>query len=735
MGKYSKEDLILIEELYQDLDNSYLRDIAPENRTFIRKAFDFACKAHEGIKRKSGEPYITHPIEVARIVGAEIGLGTKSIVAALLHDVIEDTDYTKEDLAKLFGNRISNIVEGLTKLSEVFDSSPSLQAENFKKMLLTLSDDIRVILIKLADRLHNMRTLQSMPPRKQYKICGETLYLFAPLAHRMGLYEIKTELEDLSLKYEHPEKYSEIKNELDNYIKDNVDFLEEFKEPIINSLNRNGIKYSISERQKSIYSIWHKMNKKNVSFEEVYDLIGYRIIFEPDNELSEKNQCWNIYSLITDIYRPKPERIRDWVSIPKSNGYEALHATIMGPRGRWVEVQIRTQRMNDIAEKGFASHWKYKSSDKENELDKWLKDIREFLDRPENDAIEFLDNFRLNLFSQEIQVFTPKGEIITLPKNSTILDFAYQIHTDVGNNCMGAKVNKKLVPLNQILSSGDQVEILTSEKQKPRYDWINFANTAKAKTEIKRSFRKERKKFIEKGKEILETELRNIKLTTNSSIIRKLTNHFVVLNKEDLFCKIGQDIIELIDLDKILKKKSQNKFIRYWKLQLFGLPKRTKPEITNKNIDRKKTLIIDDDNNEIKYEVAACCNPIPGDEIVAFNFTLNKVTIHKRNCPHAIKYMSNHGDKIVDAKWTTQKIMSFLTKIKLEGIDKIGVVNEVTNIISKEHNVNMQTIHFDSNNGIFEGEIHLYVQNTEILNNLIFKLIKIKGLDNVKRID
>ncbi|MFT5748795.1 MAG: guanosine-3',5'-bis(diphosphate) 3'-pyrophosphohydrolase [Ancylomarina sp.] len=733
----TQQDKELILASYQKLLASCKRSNTPERKAMIEKAFYFAWDAHRGVRRKSGEPYIIHPIEVAKIAAKEIGLGTKSIVSALLHDVVEDTDYTVEDIAHHFGDKVAAIVDGLTKISGAFNQETSMQAENFRKMLLTLSDDIRVIILKIADRLHNMRTLSSMPLRKQMKIAGETLFLFAPLAHRLGLYKIKSELEDLSLMYEHPEDYNNISEKIKNKEAEQAIVLDQIIQPIKDRLKENNIICTVINRPRSIFSIWNKIENHKIKIQDIYDLPAIRVIFKPQEDIPEKNQCWNIYSLITDIYKPKPERIRDWMSTPKANGYEALHMTAMGPLGKWIEIQICSNRMNEIAERGFIAHSRY-NTDSESELDKWLRDVREILENPESDALAFLDEFRLNLFSQEIQVFTPKGLIKTLPKHSSALDFAYDIHTDIGNQCIGAKVNHKLVPLKYVLRSGDQVEILTSDKQKPKSEWLEYVVTAKAKSKIKAEFKDDRKRLIRTGNKILEEQLHNIGLVLNSKTTKKLMEHYDFTNKDELFLNFGSSKLKLEEVEGIVKKKSKNKFIKYWKLQLFGsddkkpLPLKTedKPEI-----DKRKPFILEETMSEEKYKIATCCKPIPGDDVLGYVDMANNVTIHKRKCPNALRLMSSQGDRILEANWTSHRLMSFLAIIELNGIDKIGIVNDITSIISKDHHVNMRSVHFESHDGVFEGLIHLYVHNTEDLNNLMKKLIKIKGLDNVRRIE
>ena len=731
------------EELYKDLILSCSKHVKVKDIKLIRKAFDLAKESHRGIKRKSGEPYIVHPVAVAKIVTSEIGLGGTSITCALLHDVVEDTEYTLEDIEHFFGEKITSIIDGLTKISGVFDKRSSLQAENFRKMLLTLSDDVRVILIKLADRLHNMRTLDSMPPNKQLKIAGETIYLYAPLAHRLGLYAIKTELEDLSLKYRHPNVFDEITNKIKYNEKKRQQEINKFSLPLIEKLEKNNIEFDINGRPKSICSIWNKMQKKNILFEEVYDLMAIRIVFKSLNRETEKAQCWQIYSLITDTYTPKPDRIRDWISSPKVNGYEALHTTVMGPNGKWVEIQIRSERMDAIAERGFAAHWKYKGEkSSESELDKWIKKIREMLENPNSDALEFLDEFKMNLFSAEIIVFTPKGDLKTLPKYSTTLDFAYEIHSEIGNKAIGAKVNHKLVPLNHVLRSGDQVEIITSNKQKIQKEWFDHVQTAKAKTSITDAIKAETKDRIQKGKSILESKLKELKVHPSGRVLRKVLPEYEVVNKDELYSKIGSGIVKLDNLKKILKKNTKNKIIRYWGLQLSKTTSSNKTKKDSKASKQKQKfnykdhLIINDnsDQESNKIQIAKCCNPIPGDDVVGYkNPNDDFVIIHKAKCPTAIRIMSSEGNYIVPAKWTSQKFLSSLAKLTLNGIDRIGVTSDITAIISNELTVNIRKIFIETHDGIFEGEIELYVHNVKDLNNLIMNISKLKGVNSVKR--
>lgn len=730
-----EEEDKMIREQFNALIEACPRCQTPENKKLVTKAFELAHEAHLGMRRKSGEPYILHPIEVARIAAEEIGLGTKGVVAAILHDVVEDTDYTVEDLQNIFGEKIASIVGGLTKLEGAFDQSSSIQAENFRKLLLTMVEDVRVILIKLADRLHNMRTLKSMPEHKRLKIAGETLYFYAPLAHRLGLYAIKTELEDLSLKYELPQVFKDINQKVKVSEEQHVEFINDFKAPIENRLQTEGYEFDVVGRHKSVYSIWSKMQKKDLPFEEIYDVLAIRVVFTPKSHLPEKTQCWAIYSMITDIYKPKPDRLRDWVSTPKANGYEALHSTVMGPDGKWVEIQIRTKRMDEIAERGFAAHWKYKGQkEKESELDKWLEMIKELLDNPDADSLEFLDDFKLNLFASEIMIFTPKGEVRVLPKGSTALDFAFEIHTDIGYKCIGAKVNFKLVPLSHQLKSGDQVEIITSEKQQPKYDWLNFVTTAKAKTRIKYAFKEERKSIIAKGEKILEVELHKKKLTINSRILKKILDFHKISKRDELYFKIGKGTIELNNLHKILSTKSTNKWIRYWKLN-FGKSIGKNTTDKTEQPTKKKQVVLSDNEEQDQFTISDCCNPIPGDDILAFMDENDQIILHSRKCPIALKLMSSQGNRIVSAQWESHKILSYLALINLSGIDQMGIVSKITKVISEDQNVNMRSINIESHDGIFEGNIYLYIHNTEDLNNLILNIMKIKGVHNVTRQD
>ena len=731
----TKAEQRLIQDYFDDLMKACDRKVSEEGKLRIQKAFEFANTAHAGVKRKSGEPYIIHPLSVAKIVAEEIGLSATSIISALMHDVVEDTDYTLEDISNLFGEKVASIVDGLTKLKDEFTpQQDSKQANNFRKMLMTLSDDVRVILIKIADRLHNMRTLDSMPPNKQLKIAAETLYIFAPLAHRLGLYVIKSELEDLSLKYKHPDAFNQIQFRLQNQREKRDYLVTEFIKPIEEQLKNEGIEFTITERLKSIYSIWSKMQTKGVSFDEVYDLLAIRVVFIPKPNVSEKRQCFDILSLVTDIYKPKPDRIRDWITIPKANGYEALHVTVMGSQGKWVEIQIRTQRMDEIAERGFAAHYKYKNiNDIENELDRWLQKIKEMLKNPESDALEFLDEFKMNLFSSEIIVFTPKGRMVTLPKNATVLDFAYEIHSELGNHCIGAKISHKLVPISHVLQSGDQVEILSSKTQTPQLSWLTILISAKAKTKVKQSFKLDRKRHIDQGRKTIEDELAKYKIVPSSDTLKKLSSYYNLTNKEQLYAQVGMGFLELGNLEEVLQTRRQNKLAKFWKLQ-FSTKKEEIAPVLGK-IDKKAPYLLLEDPEQLNYSLARCCNPIPGDDVVGYISSEDHIIIHKRSCLEALKMMSQQGDSIVTAEWTKFKKLSYLSRIKLTGFDRVGVVNEITNIISKQNNINMRTVHFDAHDGIFEGDLYLYIHNVQDLTELISQLIKIKGIDNIERIE
>ncbi len=718
-----------ISKRYRSLLKACRADLDGKDKKLIRLAFDTAVEAHKEMRRKSGEPYIYHPIAVAQIVAEEIGLRSAIPVAcALLHDTVEDTHITLEDIRGMFGPVAEKIIDGLTKISGVFDQSSSLQAENFRKMLLTLSDDVRVILIKLADRLHNMRTLGSMPRDKQLKIASETAYLYAPLAHRLGLYNVKTELDDLALKYTEPDVYKTIASKLQASKKERDKFISEFIHPVKDALTRQGVKFEIKGRPKSINSIWNKMKKQSVTFEEIYDLFAIRIIIDtlPDNE---KADCWKAYSIVTDSYVPNPDRLRDWISTPKSNGYEALHTTVMSDTGKWVEVQIRTQRMNEIAEKGFAAHWKYKESTvHESTLDDWLNRIREMLENPDNDALDFVDDFKLNLFADEIFVFTPKGDLKTLPVNSTALDFAYEIHTMVGSRCIGAKINHRLVPISHKLNSGDQVEILTSEKQFPKEDWLNFVITAKAKARIKSTLKEERKVLSEQGKEIFDRKVRHLKVSEASVNMNDILLYYKLPSASEFFYRIAMDAVDLKQLKEAIAYKDQPKAHKSTRTE------QTLEELVKNVRGSSDMLVIGENLNKIDYKLSPCCNPIPGDDVFGF-ITINEgIKIHRVNCPNAIQLMSNFAYRIVKAKWTGQKQLSFLAGIKMTGMDEVGVVNNITKVISSELKVNMRSISIESNEGLFEGTIMLFVNDTEHLTKLMKKLSALNGILNVVRI-
>ena len=733
-----------IQKQFQELLHACTFIRSDEDRDLIRKAFDLAHEAHGNMRRKSGEPYVIHPMCVARIVVEEIGLGTTSVVAALLHDVVEDNpEYTIDFIRNRFGPKVAMIVDGLTKISgvDVFDRNSSLQAENFRKILLTISDDLRVILIKLADRLHNMRTLDAMPSDKQIKTAGETMFLYAPLAHRLGYYSIKQELEDLSLKYRHPKMYQDIVYKLKDSEDKRNKSVDEFMVPIREKLIENGYRFEMTGRSKSIYSIYYKMQHKGVLFEEIYDLSAIRIVFDPVPDVSERNQCWNIYTLITDIYPPKLDRIRDWVSMPKANGYEALHITVMGKDGKWVEVQIRTRRMDDIAEKGFAAHWKYKGvTAKETELDKWLRKIKELLLDPNTDAAELVDNFKMNLFTKEIHVFTPKGQIKTLPQKATALDFAYEIHSEIGHRAIAAKVNHKLYPLIHELHSGDQVEIITLDKKQTQRQWLDEVVTAKAKTSIKNNIKAETKNPVERGKVIFEEKLRenNVALTPNSSVINKVLKAYDAQTKDELYSKIGADLITLDDLPKILNDNPEKKWTRIWRLQLFGgksLPASDSNQLSSDSTV-SETIEKNVDEPKFNYKIAKCCNPIPGDDVIGYlNQSHELVLIHKSRCPNAVKLTASRGDLIVPVKWTTFKVFSFLAKISIQGIDRPDIYLQITTRLTEEMNVNIRTFNMASHDGIFEGTIQLYVHDTNDLENLMKKLKKLKGVESVKRLE
>jgi GTP pyrophosphokinase len=722
---------------YKTLLKSLKNRMEKGDKQMIRKAFDLALEQHKDMRRKSGEPYIYHPLEVAQIVVDEIQLGPTAVVCALLHDTVEDTDITLEDIKSLFGEKVMSIIDGLTKISGVIldQTSGSLQAENFRKMLLTLSNDVRVILIKLADRLHNMRTLDSMKRDKQLKIASETLFLYAPLAHRLGLYSIKTELEDLCLKYKEPEAYFSIAEKLQANEKERMSYINKFSLPIMNALNEKGFIYNIKSRSKSIYSIWQKMKKQNIPFEEVYDIFAIRLIIDVTIE-QEKTACWAVYSIVTDFYRSNMDRLRDWINTPKSNGYESLHTTVMGPGGKWVEVQIRSTRMDEVAEMGYAAHWKYKDKEKatanESALEEWLRKIRELLENPETNALDFMDDFKLNLFSEEIFVFTPKGIMITLPVGASALDFAYEIHSEVGNKCIGAKINNKLLPMSYKLKSGEQIEILVSDKQKPKEDWFEFVTTAKAKTKIKEFLKDERKDLAKTGKVIFDKKLKSLKVLATEANVHKICHFYKVPTSLDLYYQIAINNIELKNLKDIVSVDPS------LGTTSIVLPKtensRSFDEVVKEVRGKNDLLILDEKLQKLDYQISECCNPIKGDDVFGFLTDDKKILIHRTNCPNAIQLMSNFAYRIVKAKWTNSEKISFLAGIKITGTDDVGIVNNITNVISSEYNVNMRSISFETNDGIFEGTIMVFVQDTNHLTELIKKLKKVLGVVKVFRI-
>ena len=711
---------------YRSLVRSFGNNFTKNQRRDIRKAFVYASEAHIGIKRKSGEPYILHPLAVARIVSKEMGLDSVSIIGALLHDVVEDTEFTVKDIEKEFGKKVAKIIDGLTKIAEVFDQNVSLQQENFRKMLLTLSDDIRVILIKIADRLHNMRTLSSMSKKKQLKISSETLFLYAPLAHRLGLYSIKTELEDLSLKFTKPEIYKAISLKLNETKIERNKFINKFSVPIRESLRNEKISFEIKGRPKSIFSIRNKMFEKGIKFDDIYDKFAIRIIVDTKN-LNEKADCWKVYSIVTDYYKPNPDRLRDWISTPKANGYESLHTTVMGDDGKWVEVQIRSKRMDEIAEKGYAAHWKYKLKDnKESSIDNWIKNVRELLENPNSNAIDFIDDFKLNLYTGEIYVFTPAGELRTLPKSSTALDFAFDIHTEIGLKCMGAKVNGRLVALSKQLNSGDQVEIITSNKQKPRKDWIRFVVTSVAKSKIKNALKEEKKLIAKEGKESIERKLRHLKIKLNNKVETEMIKFFQLSSSLELYFQIGVGAID-------------NKQIKdFVNLRGTGWYQTIRNKFNSKNFSKRKKdsnkIIVFGDNSEIlDYKLSNCCNPIANDEIFAFTTVEDGIKIHRNDCPNAIQMRSNFAYRILDAKWVNKDKIDFVATILVEGIDSLGITNKITQIISNQMNVNIKSININSEGGIFNGKISLQVHNVNFLDSLTNKLEKIEGLSSIKR--
>ncbi len=723
---------------FQELLDIYLASQHRKKVELITKAFNFARQAHKGVRRHSGEPYIMHPLAVARIVCKEIGLGSTSICAALLHDVVEDTDYTVEDIRNLFGNKIAEIVNGLTKISGgVFGTHASAQAENFKKLLLTMSEDIRVILIKIADRLHNMRTLEFMQVNKQYKIAGETLYIYAPIAYRLGLSRIKTELENLSFKYEHPEEYTRIEKKIEKTSRERDVLYNEFTQPICEQLNAMGYDYHIIGRVKSPYSIWNKMQKKHVAFEDIYDILAVRIIFTPREGKDENNECFNIYIALTKLYNAHPDRLRDWVNKPRTNGYKALHATFMSQRGEWIEVQIRSEKMNEVAEKGIAAHWKYKSqgeNSNDKQLDNWLHTIKEILDDPQPNALDFLDTIKLNLYATEIFVFTPKGDIKTMPQNCTALDLAYSIHTFLGNHCIGAKVNHKLVPLNHQLQSGDQVEILTSNSPRVEENWLKFVTTAKARAKIQAALRRQQRLLQNEGEEKLNKFLEDEGLGNYAGNIEKIWTLHKLKDREELLAAIGKGIIVLGNEEK--DALLGNKKFSFQSLFSFNRDKKKEVKEVEKydHIDKKQTINLTDDNLKSNYIIAECCHPIPGDDVLGYYDEDKHIVIHKRNCSVANTLKSSHGDRILAAKWETHKQLYFVVPIQITGIDDMGVLHEITTIIYRQLNVNIQKMQIESNNGIFEGTFWINVHDVEDVKNICDNIKKINNIKTATRI-
>lgn len=729
LNEEQEKKLILRE--YRALLRALKTKLKPGDRKLIRVAFEMAAEAHKTMRRKSGEPYILHPIAVAKICVEEIGLGVRSTICALLHDTVEDTDITLEDVEREFGSEIARIVDGLTKISNVIDINASQQAENFKKILLTLTDDPRVILIKLSDRLHNMRTLDSMKREKQLKISSETVYVYAPLAHRMGLYSVKTEMEDLAMKYMEPETYRDIARKLAETKRERSKYINEFIKPIKEKLVKNNFNFEIYGRPKSIHSIWNKMKKKGVGFEEVYDLFAIRIILDSPHE-KEKEDCWKVYSFITDEYNPSPERLRDWLSNPKSNGYEALHTTVMGPQGKWVEVQIRTKRMNEIAEKGLAAHWKYKEgSAEESRFEKWFEQIREVITSNETDSIDFLQDFKTSFLAEEIYVYTPKGDVKMLPVGSTALDFAFAIHSAVGSKCIGAKVNHKLVPISHKLRSGDQVEIITSNKQKPSEDWLGFVVSAKAKNKIKDSLKEEKRTIADEGKYFVQRKLEGIGAAFSAGNIEELATFYKLNSQLDLFYQVA---VKAIDLKELKEFKVLGDRLEAPKPERLHTEKGDHP-VHALNKKDAELIIFGESSDRIVYNLANCCKPIPGDDVFGFVTTGKGLTIHRTNCPNAAKLLANFGHRVVKTKWAKNKEISFLTGLRIIGLDDVGVINKITNLISGEMKINISALTVEAREGVFEGNIKVFVHDKEELDVLVQRLKQLGGIQAVDRYD
>ncbi len=734
-----EEEKKLILREYRALLRALKQRIKKGDKTVLRRAFEIAADAHKDMRRKSGEPYILHPVAVARIVVEEIGLGVTSAVCALLHDVVEDTELTLDDITREFGANYARIIDGLTKISNVVDlkADTTVQAENFRKILVTLAEDPRVILIKLADRLHNMRTLESMKRETQLKIASETTYIYSPLAHRLGLYEIKSELEDLALKYTQPETYTDIARGLQATRRERSRYINEFIRPIKDELQRNGLTFDIFGRPKAIHSIWNKMRTKHVSFEEVYDLFAIRVILNSSPE-REKEDCWKVYSIITSIYPPSPDRLRDWISVPKGNGYEALHTTVMGPGGKWVEVQIRSARMNEIAEKGLAAHWKYKegaSNQHESKLDAWLQHLRDILDNPDTDTLDFLQDFKLDLFTEEIYVYTPKGEMRVLPKGATALDFAFDIHSELGARCIGAKVNYRLVPLSHKLKSGDQVEVITSSKQKPSEDWLTFVITAKAKSRVKYYLKEEKRKIAEDGKAAVQRKLDHMKAPLSQHNINELCLYFKKPSQLDLFYAVAVGNIDVKELkDFTVSGDKLQQPVREVNLD-------TRHLVSEDDLSRHKTakdaelIIFGESSDKILYKLAQCCQPIPGDDVFGFVTAGEGLKIHRTDCPNAAQLLANHGHRVVKTKWAKNKEISFLSGVRIIGLDDVGVIQKITNVISGELKMNMRSLSIDSKDGVFEGTIMVYVHDRDELDELCERLEELGGINKVERLD
>ena len=724
-----------IAQEYKELLRISYQTLTNEDKKIIRKAFDVAVDAHKDQRRKSGEAYIFHPISVAKIVARDIGLGATSIAAALMHDVVEDTDITVEDIEKMFNPKIAQLVEGLTKIAKVkTDQEISMQAENFRKMLLTLNDDVRVILIKIADRLHNMQTMGSMADYKQAKIASETLYIYAPLAHRLGLYNIKTQLEDLGLKYTEPVIYNDIVSKIKETKEEQDEYIKTISDILSTSLQEERIEFTIKGRPKSIYSIRRKMKNQGVTFDEVYDKFALRIIYK-SNPHDEKFIAWKIYSVVTDHYRPSPSRLRDWISSPKSTGYEALHITVMGPKGRWVEIQVRSERMDEIAEKGYAAHYKYKNgATEEHGLEIWLNQLKEALENSTSNAVDFVEDFKLNLYAKEIYVFTPKGEIKSLPKGATSLDFAFSIHSEIGVKTRGTKVNGKLVPLNHVLNSGDQVEIITSPNQKPTSQWLDYVTTSRAKNKIKNVLNENTKKIAEDGKELLERKLRHLKITLNEQTLNELVNFFKLHTSLDLFYRAGIGTIENQQLKDFAAQKS-NTLVNFFKKTIKRTPTSTSEQVQKNELNKKfDMLVFGVEQNKLDYKLSACCNPIPGDEVFGF-ITINEgIKVHKKDCPNAISLQSNYAYRIIQAKWIDSSQEEFKAVLKITGMDTLGLTNELTKVISNQMNVNIQSISLSSEAGIFNGQVTVVVQNNTILKKLIDNIRKVDGIDKITRV-